>query len=109
MPWRSWSGSSNGSTAPLSSRRTATLLTIASPPGIGVQRVADQFVDRAGAVVLGGVYVVDPSVHGGLEHGQGPPRSGGGSNANGPASCIAPYPDCLTWRGPRAKTEVMRS
>jgi hypothetical protein len=33
MPSRSWCGSSNGRMAPLSSRRTATLLTIASPSG----------------------------------------------------------------------------
>jgi hypothetical protein len=41
------------------------------PVGIGVERLADQVVDHAGTVVLGGVDVIDPGGHRRLQHPHG--------------------------------------
>jgi hypothetical protein len=103
MPPRSWSASPDGRTAPLSSGLTATLLTIASSAGVGVERVADQVVDDAGTVVLGRVNVIDSGGDRGPEHALADARSGGVPKANGPASCIALYPGRLTCIWPSAK------
>jgi hypothetical protein len=107
MSSRSCSGSSNGRTAPSSSRRTATLLTMVRRRRVGVERFADQIVDHAGAVVLGRVDVIDSRGYRGLEHADGrcPVRwRPKGVRAGG---LHPPCPDRLTSIWPSAKVDIM--
>jgi hypothetical protein len=77
------------------------------PVGVGIERFADQVVDDTGPVVLGRVDVIDSGGYRGPEHadGRGPVRWH--PEANGPASCMAPYPDRLTCSWPSAKVDIV--
>jgi len=66
-----------------------------------MQRRADQLIGDAGAVVLGGVDVIDAEPHRAAQDCDSAARSRGGPNTPGPGSCIAPKPTRGTVTGPR--------